>query len=193
MMNSSERYPIMTMSHYIWPGQVYLGFGAARRVGQEAQAEGARHVFVIADPGVVAAGLIEPVTESLAAAGIAYVVYDRVVPNPDSASIDAAAAAFRESEADLIVGVGGGSGLDTAKAVRLVVGGPPEGRVAEYALRLGDQARPHPKNLPAYIAIPTTAGTGAEVTPWAVITNQQDRFKFGVGGPRSVPSMALID
>jgi alcohol dehydrogenase class IV len=183
----------MTSSYYIWPGQVHLGFGVARRAGQEAQAEGARNVFVIADPGVVAAGLVEPVTDSLKAARLAYVLYDRVIPNPDMASVDAAVAAFRESEADLIVGIGGGSGLDTAKAVRLVAGGPREGRVAEYALRLGEQARPHPKQLPPYIAIPTTAGTGAEVTPWAVITDQEQRFKFGVGGARSVPSIALID
>jgi alcohol dehydrogenase class IV len=182
-----------TTSYYIWPGQVHLGFGAARRVGAEARAEGARSVFVIADPGVVAAGLLEPVTSSLAEAGLAYIVSDRVVPNPDTASIDMAAAAFRASAADLIVGVGGGSGLDTAKAVRLVVAGPPEARVAEYALHLGDQARPHPRHLPTYIAIPTTAGTGAEVTPWAVITDLAEQFKFGVGGPRSVPSMALID
>jgi alcohol dehydrogenase len=183
----------MTTSYYIWPGQVHLGFGVARRAGQEARADGARNAFVIADPGVVAAGLLAPIIESIEEAGLAHVVYDRVVPNPGSDSVDAAASAYRESGADLIVGVGGGSGLDTAKAVRLVVAGPPEGRVSEYALRLGDDARPHPRQLPTYIAIPTTAGTGAEVTPWAVITNAADKFKFGVGGPRSVPSMALID
>jgi alcohol dehydrogenase class IV len=182
-----------TTSYYIWPGQVYFGFGASQRVGPEAQAEDAQHVFVIADPGVVAAGLLESITRSLKAAGLAYTIYDQVIPNPDTSSIDAAVAAFRQSQADLIVGIGGGSGLDTAKAVRLVAGGPPDGRVAEYAYRLGDKARPHPKNLPPYIAIPTTAGTGADLTPWAVITDAADKFKFGVGGPRSVPTMAIID
>jgi 4-hydroxybutyrate dehydrogenase len=181
-----------TTSYYIWPGQVHFGFGAALRVGQEAQAEGAAHVFVIADPGVVAAGLLDRVAESLKAAGLAHVIYTDVVPNPDTGSVDAAVATYRESAADLIVGVGGGSGLDTAKAVRLVAGGPAEGRVAEYAYRMG-KVRPHPRQLPAYIAIPTTAGTGAEVTPWAVITDATDKFKFGVGGPRSVPTIALID
>jgi alcohol dehydrogenase class IV len=126
-------------------------------------------------------------------AGLPYTIYDEVIANPNSTSVDAAVAAFRESQADLIVGVGGGSGLDTAKAVRLVAGGPSDGRVAEYAYRLGDKARPHPKIMPPYIAIPTTAGTGADVTPWAVITDVADKFKFGVGGPRSVPTMAIID
>jgi len=180
-------------SYYIWPGQIYFGFGASQRVGAEAQAEGAKQVFVIADPGVVAAGLLESITGSLKAAGLAYTIYDQVIPNPDTISVDTAVAAFRESQGDLIVGVGGGSGLDTAKAVRMVAGGPLEGRVAEYAYRLGDQARPHPKILPPYIAVPTTAGTGADVTPWAVITDVTDKFKFGVGGPRSVPTMAIID
>lgn len=180
-------------SHYLWPGQVYLGFGAARRAGEEARAEGARNVFVLADANVVAAGLAEPAIQSLGAAGLAHVLYDRVVPNPDGPSVDAAVAAYRASGADLIVGIGGGSALDTAKAVRLAAGGPPEGRIAEYALRLGDRARPHPHSLPPYLAIPTTAGTGAEVTPWAVITDPAEKFKFGVGGPRSVPSVALID
>jgi alcohol dehydrogenase class IV len=182
-----------TTSYYIWPGQVHFGFGAARRAGQEAQAEGATNVFVVADPGVVAAGLLDPITEALEASGLAHVIYTDVAPNPDTSSVDAVVAAYRESDADLIIGVGGGSGLDTAKAVRLVAGGPAEGRVAEYAYRMGDKARPHPRRLPSYIAIPTTAGTGAEVTPWAVITDVTDKFKFGVGGPRSVPTIALID
>jgi alcohol dehydrogenase len=183
----------MSSAYYIFPDQVYSGFGVAQRAGQEARAEGAVHAFVIADPGVVAAGLAEPVLTSIAAAGLAYTLYANVVPNPDCDSVDVAAAACRASGADCIVGIGGGSGLDTAKAVRLVVAGPAEGKVAEYAYRMGDKARPHPRHLPPYIAIPTTAGTGAEVTPWAVITDPRDKFKFGVGGPRSVPSTALID
>src|SRR5215216_5410439 len=137
-----------TISYYIWPGQVYFGFGASQRIGTEAQAEGAKHVFVITDPGVVAAGLLESITRSLTVAGMAHTIYDQVIPNPDTNSVDAAAAAFRESQADLIVGVGGGSSLDTAKAARMVAGGPAEGRVAEYAYRMGDQARPHPRSLP---------------------------------------------
>jgi alcohol dehydrogenase class IV len=141
----------------------------------------------------VAAGLAAPVIASLTAAGLAHVLYDQVVPNPDAPSVDAAVAAYRASGADMIVGIGGGSALDTAKAVRLAAGGPPEGRIAEYALRLGDKARPHPRSLPAYLAVPTTAGTGAEVTPWAVITDPAEKFKFGVGGPKSIPGVALID
>lgn len=180
-------------SHYIWPGQVHIGFGAARRAGEEARAAGATRVFILADGNVAAAGLLEPVTASLTAAGLSFAVYDTVVPNPDAPAVDTAVAAFRASEADAVVALGGGSAIDTAKALRLAAGGPPEASVAEYALRLGDRARPHPRHLPPLLAVPTTAGTGAEVTPWAVITDPAEKFKFGVGGPRSVPDVALID
>ena len=183
----------MSTAYYIFPDQIYSGFGIAQRAGNEAKTEGAQHVFVIADPGVVSVGLADRVLKSITDAGLAHTLYTHVVPNPDCDSVDAAAGAYRASGADCIVGIGGGSGLDTAKAVRLVVAGPADGKVADYAYRMGDKARPHPKHLPFYIAIPTTAGTGAEVTPWAVITDPQDKFKFGVGGVRSVPSMALID
>lgn len=184
-----------TTAYYIFPDQVHLGFGVARQAGRELKAEGARHAFVIADPGVVAAGLIEPVITSLAEAGVACTLHAQVEPNPGCDSVDAAADTYRASRADCIVGVGGGSAMDTAKAVRLVAGGPKEGRVAEYAYRLGDRARPHPPRaqMPFYVAVPTTAGTGAEVTPWAVITDLKEKHKFGVGGPHSVPSMALVD
>lgn len=187
----------MTMhtAYYIFPDQVHLGFGAVHLAGRTLKAEGAQHAFVIADPGVASSGLVAPVLASLVEAGIAHTLYTQVIPNPDCASVDAAADACRAADADCIVGIGGGSAMDTAKAARIVVAGPPEGRVAEYAYRLGDKARPHPQRarLPFYIAIPTTAGTGAEVTPWAVITDPGEKLKFGVGGPHSVPDMALID
>jgi alcohol dehydrogenase class IV len=176
---------------YIWPGQVHFGFGAVELVGREARACQARHVFVVGDPGVIAAGLLEPVIASLKVAGLAYLVYDRVKPNPDGESVEAAAQAFRESGADLIIGIGGGSGLDTAKAVRLLAGGA--ARIAEYDLFLGPNVRPPPHTLPPLIAIPTTAGTGSEVTGWAVVTDPARKLKTSVGGAFLIPSVALID
>lgn len=180
-----------SISYYIWPGQVQFGFGAAGLVGQEAHAHQASHVFIIADPGVVAAGLTEPVIASLKVAGLSHNLYDRVIPNPDTESVDTAVAAFRESKADCIVGIGGGSGLDTAKAIRLAAGGG--GRIAEYALLLGDKTRPPGRDMAPMIAIPTTAGTGSEVTPWAVITDNSRKLKMGVGGAFLAPTVALID
>ncbi|NJN94774.1 MAG: iron-containing alcohol dehydrogenase [Anaerolineales bacterium] len=183
--------PSPSISHYIWPGQVQFGFGAAALVGREAKALQVSHVFVIADPGVVAAGLTHPVTDSLKAAGLSYDLYDRVVPNPDTGSVDAAVAAFLASKADGIVAIGGGSGLDTAKAVRLAGGGG--GTIAEYALMHGDKTRSPGRQMVPMIALPTTAGTGAEVTPWAVITDLSRKLKMGVGGAFLVPTVAVID
>ena len=179
------------ISTYVWPGSVHFGYGAVGLLGAEAKARGASHAFVVADPGVIAAGLLEPVAHSFRAACLSYTVYDRVKANPDTGSVDAAGQAARESQADLIVGLGGGSSLDTAKAVQLIAGGG--GRIAEYALRLGDRARPAPRQLPPLIAIPTTAGTGSEVTPWAVVTEAAQKLKISVGGSFLMPAVALID
>lgn len=183
------------ISTYIWPGQTHVGFGAVVLVGQEAVARQAQRVFILADPGVIAAGLVEPLTAALDAVRVSHLIYNRIVPNPDAESVDAAGQAYRESGADLIVGLGGGSALDTAKAVRLLAGGPPEARITEYGLMLGDKARPAPQShqLPAMLAIPTTAGTGSEVTPWAVITDHTLNRKFGIGGSFLVPTAAIID
>lgn len=185
-----------TISSYVWPGQTHFGFGAAALIGQEAKALGGTRVFIIADPGVVAAGLLQAITPALEAAGLPYTVYDKVVPNPSVESVDTAAAAFRTSSADLIVGMGGGSGMDTAKAVRELAGGPAEVSITAYSYLLqGDKvlAVPTRQQMPPMLAIPTTAGTGAEVTPWAVITDTNAHRKFGIGGPALLPDVALCD
>lgn len=183
------------MNRYLWPGQVYLGAGAAGLTGAQAQALGCRRAFLIVDPGILPAGLLAPVAAALAAAGMQVAVYDQVVPNPDTASVDAATAALRSSGADVIVGLGGGSALDTAKAVRLAAGGPAAASVWEYAYLHGDKARPAPPRcacLPL-ILLPTTAGTGAEATPWAVLTHMAGHHKYGVGADHLLPDVALID
>ena len=185
-----------SISAYIFPGQIHFGFNAVERVADEVKAYGGSRVFIIADPGVQAAGLVESVTAPLEAADLPYEIYDQVVANPDTESVDAAVEVFRDSGADLIIGVGGGSGLDTAKAVRLVAGGPLAGRIAEYSPFLEENRRPTPlyRDLPPLIAIPTTAGTGSEVTPWALIVDNEDQSKFGAGGtPAAVPTVALVD
>jgi 4-hydroxybutyrate dehydrogenase len=199
---------------YIWPGDTYFGFGAAELVGREAAARQMGHVLILTDAGVVAAGLLETITASLDEARLAYEVYDAIPGNPDIASVDAAADVFLQIGAEGILAVGGGSVLDAAKGVRLVAGGTREGapegargsdgpgrpRIAEYALPLGDAVRPAPSStlLPPMLAVPTTAGTGAEVTPWGVITDPDAgrKFggrKFGIGGPYLVPDAAFVD
>jgi alcohol dehydrogenase class IV len=180
-------------SYYIFPNEVRFGFGQIEQLGNALRTEGVKHACVLADQGVVRAGLAEPALKAIAAAGIGVTLHDKVLPNPDASSVDAAAALYRKAKADAIVGFGGGSALDTAKAMRIVVGGPRTAQISDYAYRLGSKAQPHPKSMPFFVAIPTTAGTGAEVTPWAVITDPRDKVKFGVGGVRGVPDLALVD
>ena len=185
----------MKISTYVWPGDTHFGFGAADMAGREATAHGGRRAFIVTDPGVAAAGLLEPVEVSLKAEGISYTIYREIPPNPDFGSVNAAATAFRAAGADLVVGVGGGSVLDAAKALRLLAGGPSEATVDEYVLKKGgpDRKPPDRRDMPPMIAIPTTAGTGSEVTPWGVLTNLERHRKQSVGGPYLVPSAALVD
>lgn len=191
---------------YLWPGQTYFGFGVAEMVGNRAKerlpkADGrtverpSSAVFLITDSGVRQAGLIEPISRAIEKAGLGVVVYDQIPGNPDIEAVGTAGVAYRESGAGLIVAVGGGSALDAAKGVRLLAGGPAEATVWEYAYLYGKNARPHPlpHHLPPMIGIPTTAGTGAEVTPWGVITHSERQQKFGIGGPFLIPSVALVD
>lgn len=185
----------MIQSLYLWPGQTHVGFGTASLLGSQAKALGATHLFLLADPGVVAAGLTQPVEHSIQQAGLSFTRYEQVEPNPSVASVDNAAAAYRACGANLIVAVGGGSGIDTAKGVRMLAGSNASVSVAQYSFRLSEMTLPAPQTnaMPPMIAIPTTAGTGAEVTPWAVITNVAKHHKFGIGGPTVIPTVALID
>ncbi len=183
------------LSTYLWPGKIQFGAGASRLLVEEATALAAKSLFIMVDPGVRQAGLLEDISAATSQAALDTIVYDEIVPNPDIACINDAVAAFRESGAGLLVGCGGGSALDAAKAVKLMVGGPPEASIEEYANALGTDKRPYPRRheMPPYIAMPTTAGTGAEVTPWAVITDAAGARKFGVGDDVTIPDIALVD
>jgi alcohol dehydrogenase class IV len=183
------------ISTYIWPGPTHFGFGAAGLAAQEVRSLQAKSVFILTDPGIISARLLKPVTSSLEAAKLSYTIYDKVPANPDIGSVDAAVATFRQSGGDVIAAIGGGSVLDAAKGVRLAAGGPIDASVGEYAAVMSAEPRPMPlpHEMPPMIAIPTTAGTGAEVTPWGVITDLKRKLKFGVGGPCLVPNAALVD
>jgi alcohol dehydrogenase class IV len=183
----------MTTSLYLWPGQTHFGFGVVAQTGPEAKALGATHALLLADPGVIGAGLVEPVIASLTGAGLTYTLHDGIVPNPDSGSVNAAGALYHGCGADIVVAVGGGSSIDTGKGVRMLAGSPAHTDIAAFSFLRGAAALPPPPDMPPLIAIPTTAGTGAEVTPWAVITDLGSKQKFGIGGPTVTPTFAIID
>jgi alcohol dehydrogenase len=168
------------------PTRAEFGRGCSATVGAEATAMGARRALVVSDPGVRDAGLVAPVVESLAAAGIEATLFDTVQPNPRDVHCIEGAEAARAAGAELIVGIGGGSAIDTGKCIGVLVrnGGHPRDWEGFGAL-IHDP-------LPV-IAIPTTSGTGSEVSPSAIITDTTRRKKMNLFDPRICPAVALVD
>jgi alcohol dehydrogenase len=168
------------------PTRVLFGRGVAGRVAEYVRAFGAGSVLLVTDPGVRAAGLAGPVADALTAGGVEVAVYDRVEPNPKDTDCLAGAALVRSGGQPLLVSVGGGSAIDTAKCIALLMtnGGHPRDWEDFGALR----ADPLPT-----IAIPTTAGTGSEVSPSAVITDTVRKKKMNLFDPRNCPRLALVD
>jgi alcohol dehydrogenase class IV len=124
---------------------------------------------------------------SLAAAGISTTVFDEVEPNPSIGTVDAALAAYRTGGCDAILAVGGGSPMDVAKAVGIIATNG--GAISDY------EGKPDAisADLPPFICVPTTCGTGSEVTPFAVITDEARHWKMSIASPREVPRVAIVD
>ncbi len=165
------------------------GVGAIQTLADEARALGMRRPFVVTDPGIVKAGLLERATNPLKEADMDFIVFDRVAPNPPIALVDEAAAIYKSEKCDGVIGLGGGSSMDTAKSVGVVAQNG--GSILDY-----EWADPQPiqKRIPPTICVPTTAGTGSEVTLWAVITDPKRKIKFNVGGTSKIGAwVALID
>ncbi len=170
-----------------WMGtRMVFGPGTARTAGAEAKKLGASKVMLVADPGVEKAGLVERVLESLKAADLTVETFNDVESNPRDVAVDRLADLVRQGQLDLLVAVGGGSAMDTAKgAAVLVTNG---GSIRDYDG--GGVKKPcHP-----VIAIPTTAGTGAEVSGNISITHTGKHYKMSAGrSPLCLPRLALLD
>ena len=163
--------------------------GAIAALADEARALGMKRPFIVTDPGIVKAGLLERAVAPLRAANVDYAVFDQVEPNPPIALVDEAAAFYRSEKCDGVIGLGGGSAMDAAKAVGVVATNG--GSILDY-----EWADPQPiqQRIPPTICVPTTAGTGSEVTLWAVITDPRRKIKFNVGGTGKIGAwVALID
>jgi choline dehydrogenase len=166
------------------PTRLVHGPGALARLGEMLRELGVTRPLLVTDPGVAAAGLADRALEHLEDA----VVFDGVRPNPDIALVNEGAAIYTETERDGLVGLGGGSSLDTAKSIGVVA--RHGGSILEY--EWGHE--PIVERIPPMVAIPTTAGTGSEVTLWAVVTDHERQIKFNVGGtPLIGAHVALID
>jgi choline dehydrogenase len=173
---------------YETPTRLVHGIGAVARLGEEAAGLGMRRPLVVTDPGIVKAGILDEALPRLREAGLDPVVFDRVRANPDIALVDEGAAFYLSERCDGLVGLGGGSSMDTAKGIGVVaVHG---GSILQYEY----DRDPITRRIPPMIAVPTTAGTGSEVTLWAVITDPERKIKFNVGGTPNIGAwVALID
>jgi choline dehydrogenase len=173
---------------YQSPTRLVHGVGAVASLGEEAAALGITRPMVVTDAGIVKAGILDEALEPLRKAGLDPVVFDRVRANPDIALVDEGARYFASEACDGMIGLGGGSSIDTAKGAGLVA--VLGGSIVQY--EYGHD--PIDRRIPPLIAVPTTAGTGSEVTLWAVITDPDRKIKFNVGGtPNLAPWVALID
>ncbi|NCQ61714.1 MAG: iron-containing alcohol dehydrogenase [Myxococcales bacterium] len=176
----------------IWsfPTRVIFGQGAAQELGSEAKRLGAKHALLVSDPGVAGAGILDGISESLQAAGLGVTRYTDVSGNPLEAEVLGATDAYRDSGADLIVGVGGGSALDVAKLVRVLATHPPP--LAQYDDAKGGDAL-ITEDVPPMIALPTTAGTGSEVGRSGVVTIEATNKKTVIFAPKLMPNVAILD
>ena len=166
----------------------YHGKGAIENIVPEAQSRGFKKAFVCSDPDLVKFGVTAKVTDLLDKAGMAYELYSNIKPNPTIENVQTGVAAYKASGADFIIAIGGGSSMDTAKAVGIIITNP------EFAdVRSLEGVAPTKNKCVFTIAVPTTAGTAAEVTINYVITDVENKRKFVCVDVHDIPEIAVVD
>lgn len=166
----------------------YHGSGAIKEIVPEIRRGGYKKIFVTSDPDLVKFGVTAKVTDLLEEAGIPYSLYDGIKPNPTIQNVQDGVKAFKESGADAIVAIGGGSSMDTAKAIGIIITNP------EFEdVRSLEGVAPTKNHAVPTIAVPTTAGTAAEVTINYVITDVEKERKFVCVDTNDIPAIAVVD
>lgn len=166
----------------------WFGRGAVEALTGEVTRRGYRKALIVTDNTLVQCGLVAKVTDKLDTAGLAWEIFSEVIPNPTIEVVLAGLTAFRRSEADYLIAIGGGSPQDTCKAIGIISNNP------EFAdVRSLEGLSPTRKPSVPIMAIPTTAGTAAEVTINYVITDEEKRRKFVCVDPHDIPQAAFID
>lgn len=166
----------------------YHGKGAVEQVAAEIKARGFKKAFVCSDPDLIKFGVTTKVTSVLDNASIDYELYSNIKPNPTIENVQSGVEAFKASGADSIVAIGGGSSMDTAKAIGIIIANP------EFAdVRSLEGVAPTKNPSVPIIAVPTTAGTAAEVTINYVITDVEKKRKFVCVDVHDIPVVAVID
>ena len=166
----------------------YHGAGAVKEIVTEAKGNGFSKAFVASDPDLVKFGVTAKVTDLLDDANIPYEVYSNIQPNPPIENVTAGVEAYKASGADFIIAIGGGSSMDTSKAIGIIINNP------EFAdVRSLEGVAPTKNPCVPIFAVPTTAGTAAEVTINYVITDTERKRKFVCVDPHDMPVVAFVD
>lgn len=176
----------MDVRVYKMPTEIVMGRGSSEKVGEKVKELNAKKAFIATDKGVVNSGVLNGILESLKKENIEYVLFDEVESDPGIDMIERATEIAKKAGCDITIGVGGGSSMDSAKAVAGMVKN--EGNIFDY-IGIGKLKNP---GLPI-IAIPTTSGTGSEATYWSVLTDKKTQFKTGVGSWYLMPTVAILD
>jgi alcohol dehydrogenase class IV len=166
--------------------RIVMGPGSIKTIGTEVKARGANRVLIVTDKGVVAAGLLKSIEESFKAVKIKYAVFDKVEPDPRYEIVADCVEMAKKERAQMLVGIGGGSPMDITKtaAIMLTNKGPIG---AYFGVNLVPKA-----GLPI-ILVPTTAGTGSEVTPIAILSDEGEKLKKGIVSPYLYPAISILD
>ncbi|MBD3308428.1 iron-containing alcohol dehydrogenase [candidate division KSB3 bacterium] len=168
------------------PTRIEYGVDAALQIAEAVSDLNASRVLIVTDPGIRASGLLEDMLSQLGRKQIPWEIFDEVEPNPKDYNVQNGAEQARQHDIDCLVAVGGGSPIDCAKAISVVA--THGGEVRTYEVRHNITG-----NVLPLIAVPTTAGTGSEVTFGAVITDTRQHFKFTVKHANTAPKIALVD
>jgi alcohol dehydrogenase len=166
--------------------EVLFGEGEAQQTGKRTAAFGCSKVLCVYDKGVKGAGIVNPIIDNMQKAGLKVVEYGGVLPDPPDTMVNECGEFARREKVDGIVGIGGGSSLDTAKMANVLLTNP--GSISKYLLPEGKHVAGKP-----LVLIPTTAGTASEITQVAVVSDSASGAKIGVGGPATIASLAIVD
>ena len=176
------------MNKFVLNETSYHGAGAIKAVPEEIKNRGFKKAFVASDPDLIKFGVTKKVTDLLDEAGVAYEIYSDIKPNPTIENVQNGVAAFKACGADCIVAIGGGSSMDTSKAIGIIITNP------EFAdVRSLEGVAPTKNPCVPIIAVPTTAGTAAEVTINYVITDVEKKRKFVCVDVHDIPVVAVVD
>lgn len=176
------------MNRFVLNETSYHGSGAISIIPEEMKARHFKKAFVASDPDLVKFGVTKKVTDLLDEAGLPYTLYSNIKPNPTIENVQSGVKAFKEAQADCIIAIGGGSSMDTSKAIGIIIANP------EFAdVRSLEGVAPTKNPCVPIIAVPTTAGTAAEVTINYVITDVEKKRKFVCVDVHDIPVIAVVD